>query len=205
MKSLPPTSEMYEAILKRDTSLDGVFFVGVRTTGIFCRPGCGAKKPLRQNVEFFSSIREAMHAGYRACKRCRPLDNGEKAPDWVRPVLSLVEHHDGQRLTAHDLRMLGVNPARASRYFKTHYGMTVQGFHRARRMGMALTVIRKGAPVGRTATRAGFESESGFREAFTKVFGEAPARAAKGDQRVLAAKWIASPLGPLLAAADDSG
>ena len=87
MKTLPQSGEMYEALLRRDRSYDGIFFVGVRTTGIFCRPTCPARKPLAKNVEYFPEAREALLAGYRPCKRCRPLDNGHVAPPWVKSLL----------------------------------------------------------------------------------------------------------------------
>ena len=71
--SLPPATEMRRAYLASDAGYDGVFYLGVRTTGIFCRPSCKAKKPRPENVEFFPDPRTATFAGYRPCKRCRPL------------------------------------------------------------------------------------------------------------------------------------
>jgi AraC family transcriptional regulator of adaptative response/methylated-DNA-[protein]-cysteine methyltransferase len=80
---LPPIAEMEAAYLRRDSSYDGVFYLGVRTTGIFCRPSCPARKPLPRNVEYFGSVKEAMFAGYRACKRCRPLEVPGAHPGWA--------------------------------------------------------------------------------------------------------------------------
>src|SRR5204862_3696649 len=71
---LPPPETMYRALLKRDASFEGIFLVGVRTTGIFCRPTCTAKKPARENVNFFSTAGEALHEGYRPCLRCLTMD-----------------------------------------------------------------------------------------------------------------------------------
>lgn len=73
-KSLPPQPEMYDALLRRDASYEGVFFVGVKTTGVFCRPTCPARKPERRNVVYFASADEALAGGYRPCKRCQPLE-----------------------------------------------------------------------------------------------------------------------------------
>ncbi len=210
---------MFGALVNRDTSLDGVFVAGIRTTGIFCRPGCGAKKPLRKNVEFFASPREAMLAGYRACKRCRPLDppGGQSRPVWVERVIASLEKSDDRRVSADDLRLMGIAPERASRWFKANYGMTFQAFCRALRMGEAMKMIREGTSVGRAATKSGYESESGFREAFEEVFGVAPTKAragakrARGDRsqselpRESVACWIETPLGPMLAAASKAG
>ena len=74
MNTTPSIKEMQRAYLRKDPSYDGIFFLGVRTTGIFCRPSCPARRPLPQNVNYFSSVRDAVSAGYRPCKRCRPLD-----------------------------------------------------------------------------------------------------------------------------------
>lgn len=213
LKPRPTADEMFAALLSRDTSMDGVFVAAIRTTGIFCRPGCGAKKPRRENVEFFASPREAMHAGYRACKRCSPLDVPGAAfrPEWVQRAMEALEQSDDRRVTADDLRARGIEPARAARWFKANYGMTFQAFCRARRMGEAMKLIREGASIGRAAAHTGYESESGFREAFEDVFGAAPGtargrgRAAGAPARELVACWIESPLGPMLAAASEQG
>ena len=69
---LPPADMMYRALINRDASFEGIFFVGVRTTGIFCRPSCPSR-PNPENVEFFGSIKECLFAGYRPCKRCHPM------------------------------------------------------------------------------------------------------------------------------------
>ena len=88
--SLPSRAEMERAYQGSDASYDGVFYLGVRTTGIFCRPSCPARKPKPENVEFFAQPKEALFAGYRPCLRCRPLD-GDEAPAWVRPLLERIE------------------------------------------------------------------------------------------------------------------
>ena len=94
---LPPHAEMVRAMLERDTAYEGVFFTAVKTTGIFCRPSCTARKPKPQNVEFFAHADECMSAGYRACLRCKPLDAAAIAPDWVQRLLSLVDAEPEQR------------------------------------------------------------------------------------------------------------
>src|SRR2546428_3586399 len=90
MNTNPPIKEMQRAYLRKDSSYDGVFFLGVRTTGIFCRPSCPARKPLPKNVDYFSTVHEAVFAGYRPCKRCRPLDAGGRPPEFVGSALALV-------------------------------------------------------------------------------------------------------------------
>jgi len=201
--SLPSRDEMLAALLGKDSRYDGVFLAGVRTTGIFCRPACGARKPRPENVEFFADASAALHAGYRPCRRCRPLDRAGAPPAWVSGLLAQVERDPERRLRAADLRVLGVHPARAARWFKAHYGLTFQGWHRARRVGRALRCLREGGGVGRAADRGGYESESGLREAFVKLFGAPPTRVP--GRPLLAARWLATPLGPMLAIACDAG
>lgn len=209
---------MYDAVRRRDPSFEGVFVVAVRTTGIFCRPGCPAKAPLRKNVEFFASPSAALHAGYRACKRCRPMEPSSTsvAPEaWVRELADRVDRDPRERLDAAGLRALGIEPARASRQFKRHFGMTFQAYRRARRMGTALQGLRAGSPVSAAALGSGFNSESGFRDAFAKLFGAPPGRARSHARMAgepadvgpgpLTARWLDSPLGPLLAVAGDEG
>src|SRR5688572_27137605 len=115
--TLPPRTEMERAFLGSDATYDGVFFTGVRTTGIFCRPSCRARKPLPENVDFFATVREALFAGYRPCKRCDPATPPGTSPEWVRTLLGAVEADPGRRLHDEDVRALGVDPARARRYF----------------------------------------------------------------------------------------
>ena len=78
------TREMQRALSDGDASYDGIFYTAVKTTGIFCRPSCRARRPKPENVEFFATQREALFSGYRACKRCRPLDtDGSRPPGWA--------------------------------------------------------------------------------------------------------------------------
>src|SRR5262249_15832990 len=136
---LPPPETMYRALVNRDPSFEGIFFVGVRTTGIFCRPTCTAKKPARENVDFFATPGEALADGYRPCLLCHPMDAQERAPKLIERLRSEVERAPGGRLTDKELTAMSIDPSTARRQFKRHYGMTFQAYHRARRMGSALS------------------------------------------------------------------
>lgn len=99
---------MKQAFYRKDASYDGVFFVAVRTTGIFCRPSCPAR-PKPENIEFFPSIRDAVFAGYRPCKRCHPLEVYDGAlPDWIVTLMQRVETIPDVKITAAELRSLGI-------------------------------------------------------------------------------------------------
>jgi AraC family transcriptional regulator of adaptative response/methylated-DNA-[protein]-cysteine methyltransferase len=203
MKTLPPIYEMEQAYLESDPSYDGIFILGVRTTGIFCRPSCRARKPRPENVAYFATIPEALFAGYRPCKRCRPLAIEGRPPDWVERLLAQIDSAPATRLTDADLRTQSIDPARARRYFLQHYGITFQAYCRARRMGKALEQIRQGTKLDDVVLGHGYESHSGFREAFVRTFGVPPGQSAETDCILLA--WLESPLGPLVTGATKKG
>src|SRR3954467_7937972 len=204
MDLLPSSDLMYRALLERDSSYEGIFVVGVRTTGIFCRPTCSAKKPARQNVDFFPTASEALHGGYRPCLRCHPMDPEKRPPELIERLRAEVERAPDGRLTDKELAALSIDPSTARRQFKRHYGMTFQAYHRARRMGLALREVRKGGRVEEVQSESGFGSASGFRDAFARIFGDVPTTAAR-KQEGLFAERIETPLGAMLAIADDEG
>ncbi|MBI3466259.1 MAG: bifunctional transcriptional activator/DNA repair protein Ada [Planctomycetes bacterium] len=203
MITLPSTNEMERAYRQSDASYDGIFLLGVRTTGIFCRPSCPARKPLARNVEYFATARDALFAGYRPCKRCRPLDTSGQPPGWVAKLLADIERAPTERISDADLRVRGVDPARARRYFLKQYGMTFQAYSRARRLGAAFSLIREGANLNEVVNGNGYESHSGFRDAFVRTFGQPPGRSRGTD--CIVTDWIESPLGPLVAGATAQG
>jgi AraC family transcriptional regulator of adaptative response/methylated-DNA-[protein]-cysteine methyltransferase len=200
---LPPDAVMLDAFLSRDASWDGVFVTGVRTTGIFCRPTCPARKPRPENVSFFATPHDALLAGFRPCLRCRPLEPRGTTPEWLRPLLDDVEADPTRRWTDGDVRRRGLSPERVRRWFKRHHGMTFQAYSRARRLGSALARVQDGDGVAPSAFAVGYDSLSGFQEAFRRYFGEPPTRL---DERTVArVDRIATPLGPMLAAATEEG
>ncbi len=192
---------MLEAFLGRDGTFDGVFVTGVHTTGIFCRPTCSAKKPLPKNVSFFGTPHEALLSGYRPCRRCRPLEPSGTPPQWLRPLLDDLETDPAKRWSDRDVRSRGLSPERVRRWFKKHHGMTFQAYSRARRLGAALGRVRVGEGVSRAAFEVGYESLSGFQEAFQRYFGDSPTRL---DHTTLVhVGRITTPLGPMLAGATE--
>jgi len=171
---------MYRALVSRDDSYEGVFLFCVKTTGVFCRPTCSARKPKAKNVEYVATSDAAQRAGYRACRICRPL---QAHPEWVARLLE-----PGRRTPDGALRTMGIEPARARRYFNRHFGMTYQAYQRAWRIGR----VDPGNGTAAAAYDAGYESESGYREARGKLTGDPGVR-------------IETPLGPMVATASDAG
>lgn len=201
--ALPPRPEMERAFLGSDAAYDGIFVTGVRTTGIFCRPSCRARKPLAANVEYFATVREALFAGYRPCRRCDPMAPADAAPAWLTTLLKMIDEEPNRRLRDTDLRGFGVDPARARRYFLEHYGMTFHAYCRGRRLAGALRQLRAGEPLDDVALGTGWESHSGFRDAFARTFGAPPGRSEYASCVMTAA--IDTPLGPMIAGATDQG
>ena len=201
--SLPSRAEMERAFLGSDPAYDGIFITGVRTTGIFCRPSCRARKPLPANVEFFASVHDALFAGYRPCRRCDPMLPPGASPDWVKRLLETIDADPNQRLHDEDLRRLGAEPARARRYFQQHYGMTFHAYCRGRRLAGAIKQLRAGDAPDDVALGTGWESHSGFRDAFTRTFGTTPGQSLQTSCIVTTA--IDTPLGPMIAGATDEG
>src|SRR6187431_2495804 len=95
--SLPQRPELIRAFVTKDRTYQGVFFTGVRSTGIFCKVGCPAKTPREDQLEFFATTRDALFAGFRPCKRCRPIEPPESPPEWLRSLLAAVEKEPNSR------------------------------------------------------------------------------------------------------------
>lgn len=202
-ETLPGHDEMLDAFQNRDATYDGVFFTGVRTTGIFCRPVCPARKPKPKNIEFFATARDALYSGYRPCRRCRPMEPSGSPPDWLHDLLTDLDEQPARRWRDRDLRARGLHPDRVRRWFQKHHGMTFHAYCRARRLGLAFEQIREGVGVSTTAYQHGYESLSGFNEAFRQLVGAAPMRAAHRNESVVQVTRVLTPLGPMVAGATD--
>ena len=200
-RMMPHRGEMIAAFFSRDGSYDGVFFTGVQTTGVFCRPTCPSKKPREENVEFFSSTRAALLAGFRPCKRCRPMEPTGSQPAWLRDLMRDFDAEPQRRWTDQELRDRGLSPERVRRWFQSHHGMTFHAYGRARRLGLALGQIKHGSGVSQAAFRTGYDSLSGFNDAFRRFMGEAPT--ALTDARVVTVTRMTTPLGPMVAGSVD--
>ncbi|MCB9763308.1 MAG: helix-turn-helix domain-containing protein [Alphaproteobacteria bacterium] len=171
----------YDALRARDHRFDGVFFVGVTTTGVYCRPICPARTPGRDRCRFFRSAAAAEREGFRACFRCRPESAPGLAPTEASAQLvaaatrrieagflndhSLEELADGLEVTARHLR----------RTFKQELGVTPNELARSRRLGVARQLLTETAlPVTDVAFAAGFRSIRTFNTGFLERFGRPP-------------------------------
>jgi len=194
---------MARARRARDASYDGVFWVCVKTTGIFCKPSCKARMPLERNVAYAFSVRDALASGYRPCKRCKPAQTGGGHPAWVRSLLELSTRLRDRRITDQEIREIGIEPVRARRYFHQAFGMTFHAYHRAVRLGAALDDLRQGAGTLAAGLNRGYESDSGFRSAFTGKFKSTPGRS--NHVQPILVQGMESPVGRLEIGATERG
>ncbi len=198
-------NERYQALVEKDAAYDGAFFAGVKTTGIFCRTTCTARKPKRENVCFYDTIHEALSAGYRPCKICRPMESIDHVPPEIAALLREVQSDPQFRVTEEELRRRGFDPGTLRRWFLKRYGMTFQAFCRMNRINTAFGAIKDGGSVLDAALGSGYASASGFATAFDKIIGTPPGKAKKAAQNVLVYQWFDAPLGPMVAIASEEG
>ncbi len=201
--TLPPRETLLQAMRDSDPEFDGIFFTAVTTTGVFCRPSCTARTPNAANVQFFALAREALAAGFRPCKRCKPLHAGDADPDWLPQLMEAVDADPSKRWHDQDLSQLGVDPSTVRRWFIANHGLTFHAYSRLRRLGVALRQIQLGAPVSSAILDSGYESESGFREAFSLVFGHPPT--AVDRESCIWINRAATPLGSMIMGVSDRG
>ena len=171
----------YEALRRRDHEFDGEFFVGVRTTRVYCRSICPAPKPKRRNCVFYRSAAEAERAGYRPCLRCRP-ETTPGSPAWLGTATTVgrgmrliedgyLDHHSVSELA----ELLGIGTRHLSRLFLQHVGASPRKIASVRRVQAAKRLITDSdMPLTRIAFEAGFGSVRRFNDAFLKTYKRAP-------------------------------
>ncbi len=203
MITKPTQNEYYQALLAKDREYEGVFYVGVKTTGVFCRPTCPARKPKLEHCEFFETAQQALLASFRPCQRCKPLSYPQQSSELIQKLIQAIEENPEKHWRERDFQALfSVDASTARRQFKKRFGMTFVAYARARRIGLAMKQIKSGHLVIEAQLASGYESSSGFRDAFSRIMGAAPSL---HDQRhLLKAAWLDTPLGPMIAIADDS-
>lgn len=198
----PSDNELYNALIRRDDAYDGRAFVGVTSTGIFCRLTCPARKPKRENCQFYETVAQCLEAGYRACKRCRPMKAAAESDPVISDLMQRLNADTSRRWSEGDIVRLGYDASTVRRTFKRHYGMTFLEIARLYRLRDGFEALADGERVIDAQLSAGFESGSGFRTAFAKLAGKSPS-AFTGDE-ILKAHWFDSPLSPMIAVADQT-
>lgn len=179
-----PADERWEAVVRRDPRADGAFVYAVQTTGVYCRPSCGARLPRRENVRFFATGREAEQAGFRACKRCRPdgPSLAERRAEAVRRACRAIADADGPPRLEALARAVGMSPHHFHRVFKAATGVTPRAYAAARRAERVRRGLGQAASVTDAVYDAGFGASSRFYAAADEILGMAPSRFRQGGR-----------------------
>lgn len=193
----------YNALVEKRSDHVGIFYAGVKTTSVFCIATCRARKPKKENVEFFTSFKDALDRGYRPCKICRPTENANKAPEQVEKAISLVRENPKEKITDYRLKVQGISPEAVRRWFKSQYGITFQTFQRMYRINNAYTELKQGDRAINAAFGNGYESLSGFGYTYKKLTGNSPKQT--HEQALILISRTETPLGPMFVAATDKG
>ena len=196
-------NEYYKALVDREPSYVGIFYVGVKTTTVFCIATCRARKPKRENVEFYTSFKEALDAGYRPCKICKPTENANKAPEQVEKAMKLVRNNPKVKISDYQLRQLQISPELVRRWFKKHYGITFQAYQRMYRINSAFQELKGGKKTIDAAFESGYDSLSGFGYTYKKVVGKSPKLSNKNS--VILISRLTTELGPMFICATEKG
>jgi len=196
-------NQYYQALLDRNQKFVGIFFVGVKTTAVFCIATCRARKPKRENVIFYSTFKDALINGYRPCKICKPTENTNQAPDQVEKAILLVKNSPKEKISDAVLQKNDISPVVVRRWFNQHYGMTFHAYQRMYRMNIAFQELKSGQRTTQTAFATGYESLSGFGYTYKKLLGKSPKNSQ--EQQLLLIDRFTTPLGPMFVCATDKG
>jgi len=208
MQTIPDEQTCWQIVGSRDTSFDQTFVVAVRSTGIFCRPSCSARRPKREHVVFLPGPREAQAAGFRPCLRCKPLEAWDDPwPERVRRACEMLESEGELVPPLTEISSeLGVSQHQLRRAFRRILGVTPQQFLQARRASRLKHGLRNGHSVTRALYDAGYGSSSRLYEAASGELGMTPGTYRRGGEGMaIRYRRLDSPLGRVLIAATARG
>src|SRR5215213_10691875 len=199
--------DRWQAVVNRDRGRDGEFVFAVRTTGIYCRPSCPARRPLPENVTFFADPVAAERAGFRACRRCRPKAVASSQEELVARAITWLEAHGEERVTLPRLAAaLGVSPGHLQRTFTRVTGVSPRMYAAARRLELAKSRLRDGADVTSALHASGYGSSSRFYAQARSALGMTPTSYKRGGEGMtMTFATIDSPIGQILVAATERG
>lgn len=173
----------WSAVMARDHLADGRFVYAVRTTGIFCRPGCPSRRPARRNVCFFETAQAALAAGFRSCLRCRPLDVLESpVDDSVARACRLIEASEAPPSLNELAAAVGLSPGYLHRRFKAGMGMTPKAYGAALKIRRLASALSSGVKVSDAIYAAGYAASSRAYEAAAGGLGMAPSVYRRGGE-----------------------
>lgn len=193
----------YQAVLDSNPEFIGIFYTAVKTTSVLCLPTCRARKPKKQNVEFYSTLKSALESGYRPCKICKPTENAEQAPPEVQQAIDWVRKQPKEKITDWQLSEKGISPSIVRNWFKKYYAMTFQAFQRMYRINNAFEELKQGKNITTAAFDSGYESLSGFGYTYKKLMGKSPKNSMNNSSILI--DRLTTPLGPMFICATDKG
>ncbi|ARU60148.1 adenosine deaminase [Tumebacillus avium] len=164
-------AEMFEKIIACDSSYDGLFYTAVKTTKIYCRPSCKARKPKQVNVQFYYTVPEVEQAGYRACKRCQPTRDMTPQMALITSAMAFLVEHYKQKLVLQDIAAsVGVSPFHLERLFKQLTSETPRAYLEKYRVDKAAHLIANSTLTNlEICYEVGFQSPSNFYKAFRRI------------------------------------
>ena len=201
--------EMWNAVLERDASRDGSFVFAVRSTGIYCRPSCPARRPRREQVSFFQVPEAAEREGFRACRRCHPrrMQSTDPRIELVRRICHAIDEHDEEPQTLKTLsEQTGISAHHLQRTFKEVMGVTPRHYAESKRLNQFKSQVKTGASVTDAMYAAGYGSSRGLYEQSSARLGMTPATYGRGGKGMrIIYTTAACKLGLLLVAATKRG
>jgi AraC family transcriptional regulator, regulatory protein of adaptative response / methylated-DNA-[protein]-cysteine methyltransferase len=198
----------WRALCARDAAADGVFYYAVRTTGVYCRPSCGARRPNRGNVAFYESREAARRAGFRPCKRCRPdaPAPGAEQAAMIAKACRMIETAESEPRLEALAEAAGMSRFHFHRFFKAATGVTPKAYAAARRGERLRSGLQRSGTVTEAAYGAGFNSSGRFYAATAPMLGMRPkAFRAGGKDAVIRFALGQCSLGAILVAATERG
>lgn len=160
--------QFLSAIMNQDHNFDGVFYFGLKSTGIFCKPSCPARSPNKKNIMIFTDCDDAIKSGFRACKRCFPLRDADEKPEIIKKIIKAIDMNPEKIWKEIDLKPFSIDPSTVRRLFLKNSGMTFAVYARNRRLMLAEDIINTSGSLIDAQVAAGYQSRTGFRRAYKK-------------------------------------
>ncbi|HEU5395958.1 MAG TPA: bifunctional DNA-binding transcriptional regulator/O6-methylguanine-DNA methyltransferase Ada [Verrucomicrobiae bacterium] len=201
-------AERWDAVVRRDAGADGQFYYSVATTGVYCRPGCGSRRPRRENVQFYFTPAEAERAGFRACKRCRPTSAGPESERMAKVIAACRRIEAAEEPPRLEVlaRAAGLSRFHFHRLFVRLTGVTPRAYAKAQRARRVRAELGRRSTVTEAIYQAGFNSNGRFYAESSRMLGMTPKQFRRhGAGEVIRFAVGECALGSILVAASTKG
>ncbi len=200
--------EKYEVIGKKESNEHETSFItAVKTTGIFCKPTCHARKPKIKNVIFYKSTQEALQNGFRPCKICKPIEKLRDTPQYIKDIINELHKNPFLKIKDYDLRLRNINPNQIRSWFKKHHNITFHYYQRMLRINAVFRMLEKGKMVTEVTFESRYDSLNSFQDSdnssYKSIFGRMSNKGS--DKSIINIARFTTPLGPMFAGATNNG